>query len=194
MQAHWLPVALSAGQITPPSAIHYCLSICMLFSCPSHVTWRSLLHHMSSHFRWHVLLLCIKIYSNVYYYPDVDSQSQTVIICCHPYLYSIMNLTVYGHSSMGCMESVESFECFATLGWIMWLIPELLVLPLLIIDQQFWEWGSMSARVQVRHLLDPSSPFADNSCWFRLLAELPDELRYDKKNPTVISVLYIIIT
>lgn len=95
-------------------------------------------------------------------------------------LYSIINLTVYGHSSMGCMESVESFECLVTLGWIMGLIPEPLVLPPLIIDQQFWEaiegravndgykessvwvtWGSTSARVQVRHLLDPSSPFPD---------------------------------
>lgn len=37
MLAHWLPVALSTGQITPQSAIHCCLSICMLFSCL--VTW-----------------------------------------------------------------------------------------------------------------------------------------------------------
>lgn len=37
MLAQWLPVALSTGQITPQSAIHCCLSICMFFSCP--VTW-----------------------------------------------------------------------------------------------------------------------------------------------------------
>lgn len=62
----------------------------------------------------------------------------------------------------------------------MWLIPEPLVLLPFIIDQQFWEviegravnegysessawvmWGNTSARVQVRHLLDPSSPFPD---------------------------------
>lgn len=35
--AQWLPVALSTGQITPQSAVHCCLSICMLFSCL--VTW-----------------------------------------------------------------------------------------------------------------------------------------------------------
>lgn len=48
MLAHCLPEALSTGQITPQSAIHCCLSICMLFSCL--VAWLlfSLLHHMSS--------------------------------------------------------------------------------------------------------------------------------------------------
>lgn len=37
MQAHLLPAALSTGQITPQSAIHCRLSICMLSS--SRVTW-----------------------------------------------------------------------------------------------------------------------------------------------------------
>lgn len=89
----------------------------------------------------------------------------------------------------------------------MWLIPEPLVLPPLITDQQFWEaikgravndgtvkvqLGSReTARVQVRHLLDPSSRFPDktyvDSCWSItiMVISVPentgDALRYDKK-------------
>lgn len=93
--------------------------------------------------------LCIRIYSNVYsveecrglitayYHPHMDSRGQTVVIYIS--VQSLTWTTVYDHSNIGCMESVESFECSATLVWIMWLIPEPLVLPPLITDQQFWE-------------------------------------------------------